>query len=453
MNLQPSDEEQNSDFADRPIPEDQRMNKGPLTMAWWAVCSSMCWLVFSATMAINFGTVNALIGLGLTVICYSIVNGIIARYAINSGLSVALFSRILFGRSGAALATLIFFACATYYGLFEGSVISIALHSFVPAVPQKVMNLFVVVYSVLLVFGSVQKWLDKFNGVLLPFYLIGLITATALTIYDVGLTTQWLHLGPAHPSRFGWFSSFAYLMGVWIMMMFTFDYARFGKKRDVKYHARLNFGWPFYFFTFFVNGLVGIFLVGSLSSGDKVSELSVVFAILKLMGVGGLFFVWVSQTRINTANFYLAAVNLQSLLQTILSLKLPRFVCATVIGVLIYLLMLLNVFEYILQALAYQGVIVVAWVSIAVMHIVATRHSQGSQGSFTQEWEDSSQSSFNFPGIAAWAVSTACGITIMEWGGAIADFSGPITAVTASLLYGSLKFALPPKASVPSPSV
>ena len=40
--------------------------------------------------------------------------------------------------------------------------------------------LIVFCYSVPLVFGSVQHWLDKFNGVLLPFYLLGLLAAVGL---------------------------------------------------------------------------------------------------------------------------------------------------------------------------------------------------------------------------------------------------------------------------------
>ena len=33
-----------------------------------------------------------------------------------------------------------------------------------------------------------------------------------------------------------------------------------------------------------------------------------VLALLKLMGLGGLLFVWITQTRINTANYYLATI-------------------------------------------------------------------------------------------------------------------------------------------------
>jgi purine-cytosine permease-like protein len=86
----------------------------------------MFWLVVSATPAMTFGTQNAIIGLLLSVVTYAAINGVIARYAIKTGLSVALFSRVLFGRKGAILATLIF-ATATYYSVFEGSVIAIAI--------------------------------------------------------------------------------------------------------------------------------------------------------------------------------------------------------------------------------------------------------------------------------------------------------------------------------------
>lgn len=44
------------------IPDEERMSRGSLSMAWWAICSAMFWLVVSATLAMNFGTINALIG-------------------------------------------------------------------------------------------------------------------------------------------------------------------------------------------------------------------------------------------------------------------------------------------------------------------------------------------------------------------------------------------------------
>ncbi len=122
------------DYSTMPIPADARMPKFALTMAWWAICSGMFWLVVAATLAIHFGSVNALAGLALSVVSYSLINSIIARFAIKTGLSVALFSPTLFGKAGAAVATVIFFATAIYYSVFEASVIAVAIHTYAPAI-------------------------------------------------------------------------------------------------------------------------------------------------------------------------------------------------------------------------------------------------------------------------------------------------------------------------------
>jgi hypothetical protein len=428
-------------YATSSVPADARMSRFSLTMAWWAICSAMFWLVVSATLAINFGTVNTLIGLGLSVIVYSLINRVIVRYAISNGLSVALFSRVVFGSFGAALATLIFFATAIYYALFEGSVIAIAINAYLPAISLHVAYLIVVSYSVLLVFGSVQSWLDKLNGVLLPFYLIGLVTAIVLAFSSGSGNSAWLHLGPAGgaPAN-GWWNCFTAFMGVWILMMYTWDYARFGKQQDADYHAKLNFGWLFYVFTFVINGIAGIFLAGTLATQGALSEVSVVLALLKLMGLGGLLFVWVSQTRINTANFYLASTNMHAFFLSAFRLDLPKFFWSIVVGAIVYCLMLTNVFSFILQALAYQGIFVVAWVAIALTHILSPHYGEifGSQIEYRRE----RVVALNPCGLSAWLASSAIGIVLLEMGGAVATFSSPAAALSAALIYrGALAFA------------
>ncbi|MGL4291350.1 MAG: purine-cytosine permease family protein [Phreatobacter sp.] len=369
--------DQTSDYSASAVPPGARMRRGPLTMAWWAVCSAMFYIVVAATLALNFGTRNAIIGMLLSVICYGAINAVLSRYAIRTGLSVALFSRILFGNVGAAIATLIFFATAIYYAVFEGSVIAVAISTVFPSISYPVAALIVVAYSVPLIFGSIQNWLDKFNGVLLPFYALGLVAAVVLAIATYGYSNAWLSFGPAGgaPAN-GWWDCFVYYMGVWILMMYTFDYARFGAQEDADYHARFNFGAPFYLVAFFINGLAGIFLASTIPMDGAVSEVSVVLALLKLMGFSGLVFVWISQTRINTANFYLAAVNMEAFVTQVTGRRLGKLVFAFVAGAIVYVLMLANVFHYILQALAYQGIFVVAWVGIALTHILSGKYDR-----------------------------------------------------------------------------
>lgn len=427
-------EAENSDYSTIAVPPDSRMPKGPLTMAWWAVCSAVFYIVVGAAMALNFGTRNAIIGIVLSVIVYGVINAVLSRFAIRTGLSVALFSRVLFGNVGAGLATLIFCATAIYYAVFEGSVIAVGINTTVPSISYPIAALIVVLYSVPLIFGSIQTWLDKFNGVLLPFYILGLVVAVILAVSEYGYSDKWLALGPEGGAPAGgWWSCFVYYMGVWVLMMYTFDYARFGHQDDAHYHAWFNFGMPFYAMSFLVSGLFGMFMIGTVSDLGALSEVSVLLALLKLMGIWGLLFVWVTQTRINTANYYLAAVNLEALVQPLAKLPFGRVGWAIVVGAIVYLLMLADVFSYLLQALAYQGIFVVAWVAVAMAHILIDRYS--TLIGDTVEYRASQVPAFNPLGVVAWFVAALVGIALHIWGGVYAELSAPSTAVIAFGIY------------------
>jgi hypothetical protein len=126
------------DYSQRPVPPSGRMPRFNLTMAFWAICSAMFFLIVSATLAQTYGTANAIIGLVLTVICYSMINSIIVRYAIKTGLSVSLFSRLLFGRVGSAIATFIYAVCSIYYAVFEGSVVAKAATFYFSGLPIQI---------------------------------------------------------------------------------------------------------------------------------------------------------------------------------------------------------------------------------------------------------------------------------------------------------------------------
>ncbi|KAK43523.1 allantoin permease [Caballeronia jiangsuensis] len=425
------------DSSTSAISESARMPALSLTMAWWAVCSAVFYIVVGATLALTYGTRNALVGMAISVVSYGIVNSIMSRYSIRTGLSVALFSRVLFGSAGAALATLIFFATAMYYAVFEGSIIAVAANHLFPSLAYKWAALIVVCYSVPLVFGSVQHWLDKFNGVLLPFYLFGLVAAVVLTTYEHGYNAAWLDFGSSSEvSVSGGWNCFVYYMGVWVLMMYTFDYARFGKNRDSKYHGRYNFGMPFYVLTFLVNGAVGIYLVATIPGLGTLTEVSVVFALLKLMGIWGLLFVWVTQSRINTANYYLATINMQAFFQKLFKLNAPKFVWALVVGTFVYAMMMADVFSKLLQALAFQGIFVVAWVGVALAHIFSDRYARLVGPEI--EVRDGHVPTFNPGGLIAWFLGAFVGLVLNSASGVASSFSAPATFLISLLTYALL---------------
>ena len=94
-NLAQARPDEDLDLSTLAVPDHARMPPFSLTMAWWAVCSAVFYIVVGATLALTYGARNALIGMALSVVSYGLVNTIISRYAIRT--SRSLFSRVLFG--------------------------------------------------------------------------------------------------------------------------------------------------------------------------------------------------------------------------------------------------------------------------------------------------------------------------------------------------------------------
>ncbi len=431
------DADEGADTATHAIPEAARSTRFSLTMAWWGVCSALFYIFLAATLAVAYGTVNTIIAMVLTVVSYGAINSVLARYAVKTGLSVSLFSRVLFGKAGALLATAIFFLTAIYYAVFEGSIIAVAASNVIGGLSYGVAAILVVAYSVPLVFGSVQHFLDKLNGVLLPLYVTGLIASVVATIATYGYSNDWITFAPegGAPGD-GWVSAYIAYMGVYVLMMFTFDYARFGAQKDVEYHSKINFGMPFYALTFLINGLVGIFLITS-GKVAAVSETGVVDQlIIVLGGFIALVFIWATQTRINSANYYLATVNMQAFFEKLLNLRLPKYFWAIMVGVVVLVLMrATDVFAYILDALNYQGIFVTAWVGIAVTHILSRRYEE--MFGDRVYYHSDEVPNFNPAGLAAWFVAAGTGLT-MTLTGVGAAYSPVVTIVLSAVIYGGL---------------
>lgn len=58
------------------------------------------YLVVAATLALAYGSVNGINDMVLSVVTFAIINGILARHSIRTGLSVSLFSHIFLGHFG-----------------------------------------------------------------------------------------------------------------------------------------------------------------------------------------------------------------------------------------------------------------------------------------------------------------------------------------------------------------
>ena len=422
--------------------DEDQMSRGSLTMAHYGVASAMFFVYIGAVMAVAYGTANAIIGLVLTIITYSAINMLLTRYSINNRSTVGQFSRVILGTAGSAIAKIIFALVAIYYAVFEGSIVAYAFQTAFGG-EWWMWCIIVVAYSTPLILGGARRFLDKINGVLFPIYLFGLIAAVIWAGVMYGFSDTWATQGPEIALPFasggpGWLATFAGYMGVWILMMFTMDYASLGKKKDLKFHKWVTFGPLYYLLTFGFNAFVGIFLTFTIP-GLEASETGIAGGLVVLMGLLGLLIVFASQTRINTANYYLGSANVKAFGEQVFRIKMPNVVWVLITSVIIFLLMLLPIVEYILLALAWQGVLVTAWVGIAVTHILMDGSKVGEHGMIGDRF----YRSFNWAGVLAWIVATVAGIAFLVSGAPWAGTWGPIiTAVSASVVYAILRIAM-----------
>ena len=421
----------------------RRMSRFRLTMAWWGCASGMVFVYLGADVALRYGTVNALIGMCAASVVFGVIGGVLAGHAVRTGSSSSVLSRVMLGPAGGAVPALILSLAGVYYAVFEGSVLAVAAVRVIPALSYREAALIVVLYSAPLAIGGVQRFLDKLNGLLLPFYLGGLLLAVTLilthtphpihSLASLGALGQGRRLAAGGT---GIWRSFVAYFGLLVLTMVTMEFARFGRVTDERYHVRVAFGVPFYLLTIVVSGFVGIVLVAA-AGPAHVTETSVVVGALAVLGsVAGLLWVFATQTRINSVNFYVSALNLQAALEELSGVRVPGAACILAVAAAVLGLMCsTDVFAYLLTALAYQAVFITAWVGVALIHIwrdgrrwPAVEATVGSgRGA-----DAGGPRRLRFSGMAAWLVAAAAGTGLMLAGGALASLSAPATLVLAA---------------------
>lgn len=415
-------------------------SRGSLFMAWWGVISAMFYLYVGALVASVVGVRDAIIGLVLIVLIFGLINRIFARFSIQTEFNVNAISRIVFGHVGGILACLILAATGLYYLVFEGSIVAVALHAYTEKLfgwPLWAWYVVVAAYSVPLVLGGISNWMDRLNGVLLPLYVIGMITAV-LWAYNVGEPANWTSYGGtlsvSHGGP-GWLFAVAVYSAVFVLMFYTVEFAKNGRPADAKFHSNWTFGIPFYIATFFCTGLIGIFLQYSLRhhTGSAISEGGVAVALTQIMGIWAVLLILITQTRINSANLYIAAENFRILAGDLLHVRLNLPFWAVISGILMLLVMLTNIFGYILIALSWQAVFITGWVTIVLLHILKYRtyYKKESTTYVTRQavW----------PALSAWLIGVAVGLGVVYSGAAWATTWAPVATI---LIAGGLYLML-----------
>ena len=371
--------------------------------------TALFWMIVPAALARVVGTVDVIIGAVVSAVVVGAGCYVLAEAAAHSGQPFGSYCARLLGRRGAILATIALALSGLFFAALEGSIIAFALSTFVGG-PIHLWYLVVVLVGAPMVIGGVTTWLDKLNGVLLPLFVIGLVSAVVMAINAYGYSSGWLTQSGAAADLPGpgWMLVVSTNLAL-PTVLFAWEFARSGRVEDARINGLVTFGVPFWLVTFLVNALVGIFLVAVVPGLTEVSETALVPALLALMGGLGVAFIWVTQTRINTANYFVASRNLQLALGDLTGLTLPTWVWVIIAGALTYLAMAANLLSYILVALGIQGIFVCSLGAILVTHLVRQRIRQGAAAAAAVP---NGIRSFEPVGLVPWALAVAVGVVM-----------------------------------------
>lgn len=420
--------QQHEDYTNHVVPLTARQSRWAVLGGWWSIASAMAFLYYGALAANLVGTQQALIGLALVIVAYSLLGGFASTVSIRRGLNAMLLTREIFGVRGAALTPLICGLGGLYYAVFESSVMAAALQAYFQVFDIRVWYAIVIAAMLPLMLGGMQTWLNKLNNWTLPVYFIGVAAAVIVAGIRFGWSGDWFTTTPelSDPGPIpGWLTTFILFMGIWLLIPDTPEFARFGRPQDTKFHQHVTFGWAFYLLAFGFNGLAGIMIVALAAPDTAIAESAVTTGIVASLGLVGLIIVLVSQVRINSANFYVASICFERVVSHFGSRNLPRRAWVVLIAVVTFLLMLTNVFSYITTALAWQGILTVAWVGIVVVHLLTITRAPEIRASRLPQAAR---------GFVVWVLAAGLGLAALEFGGSTLAALAPLVSLLASVV-------------------
>lgn len=424
-----------SDYVNHVVPLTARLGRWRLTMSYWALLSAMVWLFYGALLSTLYGTIQALIAIAAMVITMSVLACVFTRSSIKGGLNSNQMARGVFGVIGASLTSLLMASVVTYYLVFESSALAVALKIYTGAdLPMWFWYGLVSLAMLPLMLGSVESWMSRLNGFLLPFYVISLILVVAIVAINHSFSREWLHFAGMVPAEArpvpGWIMGFCLMMGAWVLFPTAVDFARFGKIEDVRSHSAISFGSVFYLWLVGINGVAGIFLVRTMLPGDPAQEAGVVQAILSAGGIFGMLLIIVTQTRINTLNYYETSMNFERLVGGMLGIKLRHATWVIIVGLLAFVLMLTDIFSYLQRSLEWQSAFFVGWAGIVGTHLLVNARERRNGLEFRPY-----RVKLMTPGLFAWIASSAVGIALAEAPGVFPLLSavGPIVSLAVAI--------------------
>lgn len=358
------------DFASTRIPLTERRGQSSIFMILFGIVTAFFFLATGGSYFSTYGATATWTGLAIGFVVLILLAVIISRAASREGLTAELITRACgFGYSGTILTSLIYAVTFIFYTAIEGQILADAAGHLLPLPPLVWYAIAGAIFIPLLWKGTTQlTWLMWLT---IPVYVV-LITLAIVRALGLngGFPTQ-IFVGEAP----GGIAAGVALSGVLAGLAGTIglnpieaaDYNRYIHPSKFKSSFWISLVLPYALMFFFAMPL-GMFFAASTGDSNPAS----MFATL-LGPLLAVVLAWVSQIRINLTNIHLGSIALTSVSNRAHHSPYARRIWTVVICVAAIPLMAINIVQYILPFLAFNGVFLLAWVGCIVADLTIVR--------------------------------------------------------------------------------
>lgn len=362
--------DQADDFASVRVPISAKRGHSTIFMILFGIVTSFFFLATGGSYFTSYGPRATWIGLCLGFVTLMLLALVVSREASREGLTAELITRACgFGYSGTILTSLIYAATFIFYTAIEGQILADAASHLIPLPSNSWYVIAALVFIPLLWKGTAQlswtMWLT------VPLYII-LITMAVVKAFGLndGFPAAIFTGGiPGELTQgFALSGVLAGLAGtIGLNPVEAADYNRYIHPEKFKRSFWISLVLPYVLMFFFAMPL-GMFFTVSTGSTNP-AEMFVMLLGPLLAAV----LAWVSQIRINLTNIHLGSIALTSVSNRVVHLPFARRIWTVVICVAAIPLMVIDIVQYILPFLAFNGVFLMAWVGCVVADLLIVR--------------------------------------------------------------------------------
>ncbi|EPZ46130.1 purine-cytosine permease family protein [Alicyclobacillus acidoterrestris] len=420
------------DFALEAIPEQARMPWSSILNVTMGIVGAMIFMQLGGEMALTYGSVNAILAMVYATAMNAVLAIILAFFAAKTGLNAGLLTRGTgYGFVGAALTSLLYASNFIVLAATEGSIMSHAVHTYLPSIPLWLIMLILGAGIIpLSLYG--MKQINKFQRYSLPVYIVLLISGIVVALHKkVSTPDNWLTFSP-HGQMVGG-AALLTCIGIFNgiiggQTLLTADYARFIKPKEIRF-APFIIGFVPQLGSYLIMGMVGIWFAVRFAQSDP--GVYMVF----VLGVGGTLYTVLTQLRINLINIYSGSLGLANFFGRIFKFTPGRVFWVIVTAGIAVVSMLSNIIAHIGVVLTFQGVSMFAWTASMLADLLVVKkvfkigpsHVEYRRG-YLRDW--------NPVGPIALLVGSAVGLILAI------SYVGTIASSISAFIAGGIAFVL-----------